>query len=150
MSYGLVGRNDSNGERITRIGRLSSTQKFFTDWCIPDLLVNVVTTDHCFNLEGTYRHCFSTSHRLQLVDEHAKSASDYYRYHVYALTRNSLIVGMAYWAAHSRNYFDKILKNSYSWKFWPAKYNRYTVYGAVETKFIYSSVFVCSLCKSTF
>ena len=38
---------------------------------IPDLLVNVVTTDHCFNLKG--RHCFSTSHQLQLVDKRAKS-----------------------------------------------------------------------------
>ena len=91
--------NGGNGKRITRIGRLSSAQKFFTDWCIPDLLINMITMDHGFNLEG--RHCFSISHQLQLVDERAKSAR-YYRYHVYAPARNSLIVGVAHWAARIR------------------------------------------------
>ncbi len=34
------------------------------------------------------------------------------------------------WRANSRNYFNKIFKNSYSRKFWPAKYKCYTVYDA--------------------
>ena len=96
-------------------------------WRRSGLLVNVVTMDHCFNLEG--RHCFSTSHHLQLVDKCVKSASDYYRYHVYAPAGNSIIVGAAYWAAHSWNYLNEILKNSYSRKFRPTKYKRYTVCG---------------------
>ena len=47
-----------------------SAQKFFTNWCIPDLPVSVVTTNHCINLD---KHCLTSRH-LQLVDESAKSA----------------------------------------------------------------------------
>ena len=107
VSYGLVGLNDGNSERIAKIGRLSSAQKFFTQWYIPDLLVSVVTMDHCFNFEG--RHCFLTS---QLVNEHAKSDRFYRVCHVYAPIRNSLIVGMAYWAACIREIISTKFKKT--------------------------------------
>ena len=44
------------------------------------------------------------------------------------LTPRSWATLATYWAAHSRNNFNEIKKNSYSWKFRSAKYKRYTVY----------------------
>ena len=79
------------GEHAAEHRVLATVQYYTTKLLVP--LVNVVTMDHCFNLEC--RHCFSASHHLQLVDESAKSVRLVPR--VYARpARNSLIVGVAY------------------------------------------------------
>ena len=36
---------------------LSSTHKFLADQCIPTILVRMVATDHCFNLESRQETC---------------------------------------------------------------------------------------------
>lgn len=79
---------------------------------IPDLLVNLVTMDDCFNLEG--KHCFSTSHHLQLVDECVKSAR-YYELPVpcvctcWKLTSINSGCGILS-SKHFKNYFNKVFK----------------------------------------
>jgi len=60
------------GQCAAEHGVLAMIQYYATKLPVP--LINMVTTDHCFNLKG--RHCFSTSHHLQLVDERAKLVSD--------------------------------------------------------------------------
>ena len=92
---------------------------------LPVPLVNVVTTDHCFNLEC--RHCFSASHHLRLVDESAKSVRLVPR--VYARpSRNSLIVGVAYLSgAFAKLFQGEFFTNRNSQIFRPAKDKRYTV-----------------------
>ena len=60
------------GQRAAEHGVSDRVRYYATKLLVP--LVNVVTTDHCFNPEG--RHYFSTSHNLQLVDERAKSVGD--------------------------------------------------------------------------
>ena len=46
------------GQRAAEHEVLVTVQYYTTKLCVP--LVNVVTTDHCFNLKC--RHCCSTSH----------------------------------------------------------------------------------------
>jgi len=105
---------------ISEIICLSCTRKFLVDRGIPNVLVDMISTDHRLNVES--RHPF----QVTCVDSYESSSAREIEFqHVTPI--NNVGVACLGHTVNSRNYFNEIFKNSNSRKFRPAKFLRCTV-----------------------